>query len=341
MALRRGSMIASMLKRTLVAALTLAALAAAPASAGAADTVVVPDAAAHRMTAIDGLVVWMNGNYYTTLMQRNNGGTVSPVIGAPTAHYLSLDLGRNVHGNAVLTYIRCTGEDCKAYADDLNGHRTILKHLVPKRCELTAAPSIWRDRIAYGLDCSKLGGMPGVPDKQRSGLFVRTGTGAAKRLPLPADAKEYAIARLRFIDLRGTNVGAAAQAFNGEGDYYPNYVEYAQTVNGTHLRSRTFANGGDEGSPELVSIDGLSLGAGGRLWTLNGLVFGDGPYTAAIGRLDSSCTRSEALTNPALPGAVGSERAYSMTVDTNTIYLFVPGTGIVTHEFVPAPVCDS
>jgi len=53
-----------MLKRTLLSALTLAAIAAIPtATASAADTVVVPGVAPEHMTALDGVIVWRSGTF--------------------------------------------------------------------------------------------------------------------------------------------------------------------------------------------------------------------------------------------------------------------------------------
>lgn len=296
----------------------------------------MPGAVAPRMTALDGSMVWINGgSSFTTLMRTDPTGQVSPVKGAPVGPYRSIDLGRDVNGDLVLTYLLCAGGHCRAYADDLNGHRTLFKRLVPKRCELTAAPSMWRDRVAYGLDCSRLRGAPGVHDRPRSGLFTRKGTGPAKRLTMPVSARRYGIAHVRRVDLRGTTIGAGVQPYALQGRYFGEYVTYAQSTSGKLLRSRYVFDPSDEGDSQGLTLDGLALGAGSRLWTLNGTVPGISPYEATIVRSGLSCADLEILVNP----SPTSTAPYAMAVDGATIYLYVPGVGIVTHAFAPAAAC--
>jgi hypothetical protein len=317
-------------KRTPTSLVALAILAAAPAAAQAADVVVVPGAAAQRMTALDGTLVWSAGKFPNqTLMQRSPDGTVAPVKGAPTMTYRSIDLGHDGKGRLVLTYIRCTGtKDCKAISDDLAGHRVTYKHLVPTRCSLSAAPSRWRDRVAYGLSCDKLHGKPHVHDRARSGLFARKGSGAAKRLRLPKDAVRFGVDAVTWVDLRGTTVGAAAT------DIFS--YAFAQTVNGSSLRS-TFAAASEGESDEHVV--GLSLAAGSRLWTLVDATHTGDPNEARISRLTvGTCADSERLVGPA--NEFEDYPAEAMAVDGDTMYLFVPGTGIVTHVFAPTFICQ-
>lgn len=317
--------------RTLLAVLTLAALAAVPATASAADTVVVPGVTADRMTALDGVVVWRTGSFPDNqLMERSADGSVAQVPGAPTAYYPSFDLGHDGAGKLVLTYLRCTGTtNCQAYSDDLAGHHNMYKKLVPKRCQLTTAPSRWLDRVAYGLDCSKLGGKP-VHDPSRSGLFVRRGAGAPRHLPLPRDARKFGIDEVSWVDLRGTNVGAVAA------DIYA--YAYTQTVNGTHLRSAFVA--ASEGDSD-ESVVGLSLASGAQLWSLvDGLHVGD-PNEAVINRLGASCSDTEIMKNPVGPNDADGYPAEAIAVDGDTIYLYIAGTGIVTHDFVPTFTCTS
>jgi hypothetical protein len=319
-----------MLKRTLIPLLALAAAAAAPAGASAADTVVVPGADASQMTALDGTVVWVSGAFPNhVLMQRSPDGTITPVAGAPTATYLSIDLGHDGAGRLVLTYIRCAGtKHCKAYSDDLAGHRVTFKRLAPARCALTTAPARWGSRVAYGLDCSKLTGRPNVHDRRRSGLFVRRGVGAPKHLRLPKDAVKFGIDRVRWADLRGTKVGAVVA------DVYS--YAFSQTIDGTHLRSAFVA--ASEGESD-ENVRGLSLGTGGALWTLVDAVHTGDPNQARISRLGASgCADVETLAN-ATPAAEGY-RAEAMAVDGDTVYLFAPGTGIVIHEFSPSSTCS-
>ena len=58
--------------RSLLTSLLAAALLALPATASAADTLVVPDPAAQQITALDGTVVWVSGKFgHQKLMQRS------------------------------------------------------------------------------------------------------------------------------------------------------------------------------------------------------------------------------------------------------------------------------
>ena len=319
--------IAPMLKRTLISCFTLAALAAAPAAAQAANTVVVPGVEANRLTALDGTLVWSTGKFPNyTLMQRTPDGTVAQVAGAPVGNYRSIDLGHNGNGDLVLTYLRCEGnKNCKAVSDDLQGKRTFYKKLVPRRCELTSAPSRWNSRVAYGLSCDKLRGEPNVHDRTRTGLFVRKGSAPAKRLNRPKDARKFGIDHVRYVDLRGTNVGAVVS------DIYS--YAFSQTVNGSNLRS-TFIAGSEGESDEQVV--GAATGMGGLFWTLVDSSHTGDPNEARIARLSrSGCSEFERLINPPGPNEADGFLAEGLTVDGTTLYLFVPGTGIVTHEFKP------
>jgi hypothetical protein len=316
-----------MLTRTLLSAVLLAAVLAAPASA--ADTVVVPGAVARQLTALDGTVVWIGGAFPNqTLTQRSPDGSVAPVKGAPKAAYRSIDLGHNASGKLVLTYLRCAGtKSCVAISDDLAGHRSSYKRLVPKRCELTSAPSRWRDRVAYGLSCDKPHGKPHVHDRSRSGLFARKGSAAPKRLRLPKDAAKFGVDNVTRVDLRGTIVGAAAT------DIYS--YAFAQTVNGSNLRYSFAAASEGESDEQVV---GQSLGNGGALWTLVDAEHTGDPNQARISRLvGGDCADSESLPSPEEQGGF---RAEALAVDGATLYLYVPGTGIVTHTFSPTFTCS-
>lgn len=318
-----------MIKRTLLLLSALAALGAAPSAASAADAVVVPGADARQMTALDGTVVWVAGKFPNhTLMQRHPDGTIAPVAGAPVANYPSIDLGHDGTGDLVLTYLRCSGtKRCKAYSDDLAGHRVSYKRLAPKRCALTAAPARWRSRVAYGLSCSKLHGRPNVHDRLRSGLFVRKGAVAPKHLRLPKDAIRFGIDNVQWVDLRGTTVGAVVA------DIYS--YAFSQTVNATHLSARLVAASEGESDEQ---VRGLSLGTGGALWMLVDASHTGDPNEARISRLGaSSCIETESLANPT--AATEGYRAEAMAVDGDTIHLFEAGIGIVTHEFIPSSSC--
>jgi len=319
-----------MLKRTLISVLTLASL-AAPAAAGAADTVVVPGAVASRLTALDGHIVWTTGRFPSqTLMQRGSDGTVAPVPGAPKAVYRSIDLGHDASGKLVLTYLRCEGtKNCKAISDNLAGRRVSYKRLVPSLCALTSAPSRWNDRVAYGLTCDRMSGGRRVHDRARSGLFVRKHAGAAKRLRLPRDAVKFNMDSVAWVDLRGTNVGA------GVVDVYK--YAFVQTVNGSNLRSDFV--GGSEGDSE-AQIVGQSLGSGTLLWTLVDAFHAGDPNVSAISRIiDADCAEFESVENPRGPNEAEGYRYEAMAVDGRTMVLYAPGTGLVTHTFTPSRPC--
>ncbi len=319
-----------MLIRTLVSILALAALAATPATVDAAEAVIVPGADAQQLTALDGTVVWVSGAFPTqTLMQRGPDGSIARVTGAPTATYRSIDLGRDGQGELVLTYIRCAGtRNCKAYSDDLSGRRVSFKRLTPQRCQLTAAPARWGSRVAYGLFCSKLGDAPGH-DARRTGLFVRKGSAAAKRLQTPKDARKFGIDFVRYVDLRGTNVAAAVT------DIYS--YAFSQTVNGSNLRSDFV--GGSEGDSE-AQIVGQSLGSGMLLWTLVDAFHAGDPNVSAISRIiDADCAEFESVENPRGPNEAEGYRYEAMAVDGRTIYLYAPGAGVVRHDFTASRPC--
>ncbi len=320
-----------MLKRTLTCLLTLGAIAAMPAAATAADTTVVPGADASRMTALDGTLVWVTGTFPNqTLMRRAPDGVVAPVPGAPVANYPSIDLGHDGSGRLVLTYIRCAGTSgCKAYSDNLAGRRASYKRLVPTGCELEVAPARWLHRVAYARWCTKIAGGRRTADPARSGLFVRRGAGAPKRLRLPKDAVKFGIYAVAWVDLRGTIVGAAVA------DIYA--YAFTQTVNATRLRSDLVAASEGDSDAHVV---GQSLGSGGLLWTLVDASHANDPNMAIVSYVAGpACGDYERIENPPGPRQAEGFLAEAMAVDGRTIYLHVPGTGIVTHEFIATGTC--
>lgn len=322
-----------MLKRTFI--LLMAAVVApvwAPGIARAADAVVVPGADASRMTALDGTLVWVSGRFPDqVLMQRNPDGSVAPVMGAPKASYLSLDLGRDSRGALLLTYARCAGtKSCRVISDDLAGRRAAFKRLAPRGCALTAAPSRWGRRVAYGLSCTRRRSGRRIVDHRRTGLFIRNGSAGARRLALPPDAVKFGIDRVSWVDLRGTNVAAAVS------DVYA--YAFTQTIGGGGLRSKLVAT--SEGDSD-AHIRGLSLGTGGVLWTLVNAAHGGDPNLAIISRiLASGCAESEALVTPPGPAEGDMYVAEAMAVDRATMYLYVPLIGIVAHDSVPLRPCS-
>lgn len=314
-----------MIERTLIALAALAVIATAPSAAGAADVVVAQGASASQLTALDGTVVWIAGD---RLMQRWRGGAIAPVEDSPAGHYRSIDLGRDGSGRLVLTFVRCSGlgdATCTAYSDDLHGHRASFRRLAAPNCAHTAAPSRWRARVAYGLRCRRA---DGSFDAARSGLFTRVGTGAPRRLRLPdGGADSFAV---RWIDLRGRNVGAALDAGGAS-------FAVSQTVTGAARRVLDIASrcdGGCDGAdPEDLAtedrVHGFALGAGRVMWALVGL-------PTRISRIGASGCAAEPL--PIGRGAGGGP-IEAMAVDGRTTYLAVPGTGIVAHRFTPAAAC--
>jgi len=312
----------------LLSALTVAAVAATATPASAADTVVVPmgsGEAVAQMTALDGTLVWSTGD---ALFKRDPDGTIDPVEGAPAASYRSIDLGLNASGNIVLTYLRCGGprDGCAAFSDDLAGSRARFKHLAPKRCAVSAAPARWGARVAYGLRCGRLRGPLNVFDAARSGLFVRKGSGPAKRLRVPSGNAEFDVHVVTTVDLRGTDVAAVV---NSAG--YSRAV--VQTIEARRRRATELSGGSSESQ---YSEAGVALGSGGALWSLlEGR--SDDVTSAALQRTDDTgCTRVESL--PSVPGQ--SYPAEAMASDGTQTFLFVRGTGIVTHAWHPEPECS-
>lgn len=315
-----------MLNPSLISLLTLATLAAAPAPV-LADTVIAPGVKTDELAALDGTVVWISGESPNlTLMRRSPDGVIAPVKAAPTGAYASMDLGRSSAGRLVLTYQRCgrASTACRHYSDDLAGHHVAFKRLAPKGCK-EGRPARWGSRTAYELTCSGRG-------SRRSGLFVRTGGGAPTRLSLPKGVSRN---NPYDVDLRGARVSARA-SINAPSGGDEQDVLFSQTVNARSLRSL-----------DVITSEGLStsvverpqLGAGGALWTLVKTEFDADPPKATLERLSADgCPSEETL--PASP--VGDDfGADKMAVDGDTIYLYVPGTGIVSHEFAPDVPCSS
>lgn len=293
---------------------------ALPASASAADTLVASDPAAQQVTALDGTIVWVSGAFgHQKLMQRTPDGVVAPVKGTRTARtYRSVDLGHDPDGNLVLTYLRCdTTTSCKALWNDLDGRRATFRGYEPTGCTLTTAPAWWRQRLAYGLACVR----GGKADSARSGLYVKTRGRPARRLRLPKDAVRFGADEITAVDLRGTRVAALAA------DIYE--YSFSQTVDGRDMRSQLVA--ASEGDSD-AHARGLALGAGAAQWTLTDAEHAGDPKETLIFRRAGACTRIETIATP----ETGSFAATGLAVDGATLYLLVPGAGIVTHAFAPA-----
>jgi hypothetical protein len=308
-----------MLIRTL---LTICALALAAPAAGAADTTVAPDTAARQVTALDGTVVWVSGEFGAQVLMQHSAAGTAPLTGAPpAAAYSSIDLGHDAGGRLVLTYLRCAAPSrCVARRDDLHGHRAGFRGLTPAGCSLSTAPALWRDRAAYGVGCRR--------SARRSGLYVRTGSGAPRRLPLPGDAVKYGITTVTSVDLRGTRVAAVAA------DIYE--YAFAETVAGT--RRESFLAAASEGESD-EHARGLALGPSGALWTLVDAEHVGDPNQAIVHRLAGGCRDWQVLFNAPGPDEESGYRAIDLAVDGDAIYLVVPQTGIVSHEFAPDRAC--
>jgi len=290
-------------------ALVLTLTAALAPAARADDQLTTADPAAQAVTALDGKVVWVSS---TAGSQTLEGVQVAP---KPAKAYRSIDLGRDASGKLVLTYLRCrTFSHCTAYRDDMKGHRKVFKGLAKPGCALSTAPSVWGKHLAYGLGCRKQG---------RSGVYVD-----GRRLPLPKDAKKYGVDEITSVDLRGNRVAAIAS------DIY----EYAfvQTLAGKQRRS--FMAAASEGDSDQHAL-GLALGTGNRLWALTDAEHAGDPNQAVIYRQTGSCLEYETLANPPGPDQETGYRASDLAVDGDTLYLVVPGTGIVTHTFTPVRAC--
>ena len=303
--------------------LTAAAL-ALPAAASAADVVVASDPAAQQLAALDGTIVWVSGAFgHQKLMQRTPDGVVAPVKGTREARsYRSIDLGHDSDGALRLTYLRCdTASSCKALWNDLDGRRATFRKLTLPKCAISTAPSWWRTRIAYGLDCTG-----SAANRKRTGLYVKNGSRAPKRLPLPKDAVKFGVNRIESVDLRATRVAAVAA------DIYE--YAFSESVNGTGMSS--FLAAASEGDSD-ENARGLSLGSGGTLWALTDAEHANDPKETIVFRVVDDCLRLERMTTP----SDGDFAATDLAVDGTTLYLLVPGTGIVTHEFAPAatPSC--
>jgi hypothetical protein len=287
--------------------ITLAVL--APATASAADTTVNADPLADQVTALDGTVVWVSGGSGHQVLK---GLASAP---AEAKAYRTIDLGRDAKGKLALTYFRCrTFAHCTAYRDDLNGHRKAFRGLAPRGCALSTAPAVWGKHLAYGLGCRKPG---------RSGLYVD-----GRRLPLPKDAKKFGVDEITSVDLRGNRVAAVAEDIYG----------YAFSATRAGKQRRSYFVSASEGDSD-EHTRGLALSAGGSLWSLVDAEHAGDPNQAVIYKGVNSCLESESLQTPAGPDQESTYRAIDLAVDGTKLYLVVPGTGIVTHQFVPGEIC--
>jgi hypothetical protein len=304
--------------------LGLCAALAAPGSA-MGDTTIATDTHADQVTALDGTVVWVSGEFGSQVLMRRTSTGAERVPGTPAAQaYRTVDLGRDRSGNLVLTYRRCaTTTACVAYRDDLAGTRRRIKAPAVSRCLPTTAPALWRDRSATGMSCTTAGGRH---DAKRSGIYVRTGTGTPRRIALPRDAERHGATMIEAVDLRGTRVAGIAA------DIY----EYAFSADVSGRAPRHFLAAASEGESS-ASASGVVLGTGGTVWSLVTAEHTGDPNQAIVYRQAGACLDYERLPNSG-PEVQGF-RATDVAVDGRTVYLAVPGTGIVRHDYVAEKPC--
>jgi hypothetical protein len=312
----------------LVASLLILLVAAVMPRAAHADTPVVADPAAQDVTALDGTVVWVSGATGAQTLMRHDAAGDRPVTGAPRAFaYRSIDLGRDRSGALVVSYVRClTARSCAVRRDDLRGHRASFRGLEPARCELTTAPAIWRTAVAYGLVCRKAGSR--IFDAARSGLYVRADGRSARHLPRPRAAVRAGADSITHVDLRGTRVAAVAADISA--------FAFSQTTSGTAMQSARAATSEGDGDERVV---GMALGTTSTLWTLTDSSHAGDPNSARIARLAGGCHTWETMTNPSGANEAEGYPASALAADGATVYLVVPGTGIVTHTFAPQVGC--
>lgn len=307
----------------LTAALAAAMLALPAATATAADSVVAPDPAAKQITALDGTIAWVTGAFgHQRLMQRTPDGTVSAVKGTREARsYRSLDLGHDQDGALRLTYLRCDGNadsTCQSLWNDLDGRRATFRNLTIPNCTVGTAPSWWRTKIAYGLDCTG-----SQANRKLTGLYVKTGSKKPVRLPRPKDAVKFGVLHIGSVDLRGTRVAATV---NDIFEY-----SYSQTTAGRDIRSfLAAASEGDSGE----DAPGLAIQSASTHWTLTDSEHAGDPNQAVIFRQTGGCLQIQRLVS-------ASEQApflaTDLAADGANLYLLVPNVGIVSHTFTPDP----
>jgi hypothetical protein len=306
--------------RTLLTCLLAAAALGAPATASAADTLVAPDTAAKQVSALDGTLVWVTGEFgHQKLMQRTPDGMVSAVKGAPESRsYPSIDLGHDSDGKLLLTYKRCdSARSCKVLWNDLDGRRATFRNLTLRGCTLSTAPSQWRTNVAYGLFCTR----NAKADNARSGLYIKTNGKAPRRLPLPRNAIKFGARSIEDVDLRASRVAALAADISE--------WAFSQSLTGRDMWTLLAASSEGDSS---AHARGVALGTGGAQWTLTNAEHLDDPKESIILRLVGKCLRSrENIQTP----SSSNYAATDLAVDGNTLYLIVPGAGIVTHEFTP------
>ena len=199
------------------------------------------------------------------------------------------------------------------------GHSASFPGLAPKGC--TVGPvAVWRTRTAYSLFCVRAGRV----DDRRSGLYVKRGTRAARRLALPAGIVRARLPEDSSIDLRGRRVGGIAC------DCDISFHAFAEDLDGRNGVS--FMVAGSDGD-EAGDAPGLALGPAGTLWALAVDQGGGRTETRIMRASGPHCIQSEGVPGDERPAAV------DLAVDAQVLYLASPGIGITEHQFAPERPC--
>lgn len=304
-------------------AIVLAAL-AAPTAADAETIVADPEA--QQVATLGGTIVWVSGEAPgQKLMQRAPDGTISAVNAPEAAHYRNLDLGRDSDGKILATYARCTTPaDCVHLWDDLDGRRASFRHLPFRDCALSTTPARWRDRVVFGLGCTKRGNGRRVVDAARSGLYYRKGTGKRIRLTAPKRVRSanYVV---DAVDIRGTNVAAL----------YADIDAYA-VLRGVRRGSPATAmrTGSSEGDTDQRTI-ALSMAATTTVFALTQSFYGGDPAQSILHRQTANCDDHQVLTGT----SESQPPLLDITAEGTSEYVVRPGAGIETYEYKPDVGC--
>ncbi len=143
------------------------------------------------------------------------------------------------------------------------------------------------------------------------------------RLPRPKDAVKFGVMRVGSVDLRNTQVAATAV------DIFE--YSYTETTAGRNIRS--FLAAASEGDSD-EHARGLAIQSATTDWTLTNASHAGDPDETLIFRRQGSCLQRERLVSA---GENGTFLATDVAVDGASLYLLVPGIGIVTHTFTPEP----